>query len=1161
MNLKTFAQQARTILMRGVENRLRYWGFTGKGADGEEPAPLDGGYMFRGEPFDDPAVPALWRSLKSAIARHGFDNVMEEAAYTWFNRIMAIHILSKNGYEQPLLSFAQGLMHTPAILQQARQGHYGFLNVAEQQRVKPLLADFSEDSSAFAILLIGYCHSHPLISRVFGGINDYTELLLPDDMLSDQGFLHLLNTTDAIPEAQYREVELIGWLYQFYISKKKDEVFAGFKKNRKAEAAEIPAATQIFTPNWIVKYMVENTVGMLWLDLHPGSPLKAGMRYLVEGNQAEYGHPIIREAKEIKLLDPACGSGHILVEGFDLLFRMYKEEYYADEEAVASILQHNLFGLDIDKRAAQLARFALLLKAAQVFPAVLKRGWLPNIFAIPEACNFSRQEILDFLGRDGMAYEQPLTAALSLMQQAQNLGSIMRFDLPEEARTFILNRLHSLQQNPAPSFHEQAVLPRITPFLRVMEILTDRYEAVAANPPYMGQKNMNGGLKAYVNDHYPISKSDLFAVFMEICTHLLAKDGLYGMINQQSWMFLSSYEALRKSVLEKQHIRSMLHLGPRTFDELSGEVVQNTAFVIENEFQEQASGNYFRLVDYRSSEEKHVNFINRSGAFLNISQTNFSKIPGHPIAYWESIRFIKTFNNKSFETYGNPRVGMQTSNNDIFLRRWYEVNVMKSNIFNENTLYWIKYIKGGRYRKWYGNNDYLLKYNWDGGELLNQENATVLSQSFLNKLKGTWTDLASGGFSSRIGISGSFNDISGHCFYPSSNQFHAILGLTNTKVFSKYLSLFNSTLHFQVGDLKKVPVFIELFNNLVINYLVKANIETSKGDWDSRETSWDFRQSPILAQQAVNLEAGVNGWLRQATSDFFQLHANEEELNRIFIEIYGLQDELTPEVALKDITILQDELDYSALEQMKPPYDGQLLPVKRAVVMQQLISYAVGCFMGRYRLDKPGLHIAHPNPGREELASYSYHGGLFEIDEDAIVPLMGSGCYFADDAVNRFKNFLDQVWGAAARVENINFIEACLDEELEKYMVRSFWKEHCRTYQKRPVYWLFASPKGAFQVLVYMHRMNGFTVEKIRSKYLLEHLKNLRSGISMLEKQTGSLSAQEARTLDKLRKNLQECEQYDILVKDMAYRQIVFDLDDGVTENYKKFGEIVAEIK
>lgn len=725
MNLKTFAQQARTILMRGVENRLRYWGFTGKGADGEEPAPLDGGYMFRGEPFDDPAVPPLWRSLKSAIAWHGFDNVMEEAAYTWFNRIMAIHILSKNGYEQPLLSFAQGLMHTPAILQQARQGHYSFLNAAEQQRVKPLLADFSEDSSAFAILLIGYCHSHPLISRVFGSIDDYTELLLPDDMLSDQGFLHLLNTTDAIPEAQYREVELIGWLYQFYISKKKDEVFAGFKKNRKAEAAEIPAATQIFTPNWIVKYMVENTVGKLWLDLHPGSPLKAGMRYLVEGDQAEYSHPIIREAREIKLLDPACGSGHILVEGFDLLFRMYKEEYYADEEAVASILQHNLFGLDIDKRAAQLARFALLLKAAQVFPAVLKRGWLPNIFAMPEACNFSRQEILDFLGRDGMAYEQPLTAALSLMQQAQNLGSIMRFDLPEEARTFILNRLHSLQQNPAPSFHEQAVLPRITPFLRVMEILTDRYEAVAANPPYMGQKNMNGGLKAYVNDHYPVSKSDLFAVFMEVCTELLVKNGLYGMINQQSWMFLSSYEALRKFVLEKQHIRSMLHLGPRTFDELSGEVVQNTAFVIENEFQEQASGNYFRLVDYRSSEEKHVNFINRSGAFLNISQTNFSKIPGHPIAYWASNRIIQSFSSDKIGQVLTTREGMATSDNERFLRLWHEINfsMISFNCTSEedsvNCNKWFPYNKGGEYRKWYGNNEFCVEYEKKGFNIKN----------------------------------------------------------------------------------------------------------------------------------------------------------------------------------------------------------------------------------------------------------------------------------------------------------------------------------------------------------------------------------------------------------------------------------------------------------
>lgn len=1180
MNTKTFAQFSRTILMQGVESKLRYWGFTEKGDANEMPVKIEGGYMFRGEVFDDENTSFLWQSLKKAVGRKGFDGVKEEAAYTWFNRMMAIHILSKNGYEQSQLDYAEGMQHTPLILQRARQGFYGFLSSDEQQRLKRILADYNQDKTAFAILLIGYCHSHVLLNKVFGSIDDYTELLLPDNMLSDNGFLHLLNTTDAISDEKYQEVELIGWLYQFYISEKKDEVFANFKKNQKAEAKDIPAATQIFTPNWIVKYMVQNTVGKLWLDLHPNSPVKQELKYLVESENSEYGNPIIHEVSGIKLLDPASGSGHILVEGFDLLFKIYKEEYYSDEEAVESILNNNLFGLDIDKRAAQLAQFAVLLKAAKMLPSIFKKGWIPHIYSMPEPYEFSRQERLDFLGSDGIIYESHLSQILTLMQQAQNLGSIMRFDVPFQARNFITNRLQHLLQKTSLSFVEQTVLSRIMPFIQVYAILSDKYEAVAANPPYMGQKNMNGDLKNYVNANYALSKSDLFAVFMEVCSNLLKKGGFYGMINQHSWMFLSSFEGLRNKIFNNQCIRSMVHLGPRTFGEVSGEVVQSTSFIIENIVVKDAEGIYYRLVDYSNSEEKHKNFLLRWNEYKNIPQTNFSKIPESPIAYWVSDNFFKIFNEKQMLDFGDSCIGMRTGDNSQFLRYWFEISPNKLGIgykssfeAQESKKKWFPYCKGGSFRRWFGNNDFVV--NWENNGFAIKENTKLVypqlgdnlgwkisNEHYYFKAGLTWSGVGANIFGVRMFPEGMLFDSGANSYFVFDEQnYFYFAGLLNTSLINNIIKILNPTINTGCGVIAVLPAIVRKESLESVNNLVECNFLISKNDWDSRETSWDFQQHPLITTYTSNLKICFRSWLHKVSSDFFLLHHNEEELNRIFIDIYGLQDELTPDVPLNEVTILQDEMDYYALEQMRPPYEGQIVPVKKGVIMQQLISYAIGCFMGRYRLDKPGLHIAHPNPAKEETASYVFNGYKVEIDTDAIIPLMGSNCEFPDDAVNRIKTFLDLVWGENTRIENLNFLQDCIDQDLEKFLVKDFWKFHCSMYKKKPIYWLFSSPKGAFQALVYMHRMNAFTVEKIRSKYLMDHLRSLRSRISLLEKSESSLSAQDFKKLDKLRKELQECEQYDIILKSIADKQIPLDLDDGVTENYKLYKGAVAEIK
>lgn len=1374
MNIKTFAQIARTNLMEGVAKKLIYWGFNTKGEVLEEPIPVSGGYAFRGDTFDDPNVPQLWSSLKNAIAKKGINSVVEEAAYTWFNRLMAIRILSKNGYDLPQLEFVEGLNQTPIILQRARQGHYDFLNELEKTRLQKIIGDYNKENEAFALLLIGYCHSHNTLNKVFGKVDDYTELLLPDNMLQEQGFLHLLNTTDAISDEDYKEVELIGWLYQFYISERKDEVFASFKKKKKAEAKDIPAATQIFTPNWIVKYMVENTAGKLWLDHKPNSPLKDQMKYLVDSEEGlvisdETHHsPLITNVEDLTLIDPACGSGHILVEGFELLYQMYLEEYYTPEEAVQTIFEKNLYGLDIDDRAAQLANFAVLLKAAKVYPDVWDKNWQLNIYAMPEASSFSRQDVADFLGEAGKDHIEALEKALKLMQQAKNLGSVMQLDLSDDAIAYIQQRYQELQQAEHLDFHLTALLPKLQAYIPVLVTLAQKFTAVVANPPYMGQKNMNGQLKNYVNKTYPLSKSDLFAVFMERMMDMVQDDARIGCITMESWMFLSSYEKLRNNFIEKYSIVGLGHFGWHILG-----IAFGTAMLILEKSKKVKIGEYSYLTIDDIDRDKNIPYVfpkKDNGRFARIPQSNFEKIPGSPIAYWATD--INIYQLENYEKLGEVehcKKGADTGNNDKFLRFWFEINKSKIDYPNK----WVFYNKGGSFRRWYGNYEYCVNWENDGEELHNSS-ANLRSKNLYFRPSLTWNALSSADFSIRYSDKLTIFDSAGSSLFlkNSKTSFEYYLGLLNSKVIQKYLLILNPTFNYGAGTVGKLPLSID-FEEQITN-LSRLCIFTSKKDWDSRETSWDFKQSPLLgirdqglvmsdenAPLSTNhsplttshsplttnhssLSKAYERWEKDVTQDFFQLHLNEEALNRIFIDIYGLQEELTPEVALKDITILQEELDRKQLAQDEAvlrekgvlgysdkglgnrdetnhsspitPHSSLIpenysLPIDKSEVMQQFISYAIGVFMGRYRLDKPGLHIAHPNPSSEELNEYvvisgkglgpkiqeqllkylrnkhpefsrsiglaksnasgnaslsnkqsisesgnvwanksnsqsgnihskQYSGGAAEgnqgvsafsedsqrltgragdtvgdsqssrvfgqqnpennpgtnngnqqnaewikteakqlitqhsalsthpsplttitIDEDAIIPLMGTASKFKDDALYLVQNFLDIIWGHETRTENLNFLQSCLDKDLERYLVKDFWKYHCKTYKKKPIYWLFSSKKGAFQVLVYMHRMNAFTVEKIRSNYLLEHLKFLNAEISNLESNKANLNTQQSRKLDQLRKDLLECEEYDMHLKNAADAQIVFDLDDGVTENYKLFKDVVAKIR
>jgi len=1178
--LKTFAQQSRIILMEGVRQKLLYWGFDNKGNIENEPMAIQGGMVVNEQVVDDPTLPLKWRSLKHAISSKGIEQVIEEASYTWFNRMIAMRILSENGYDQPQLTYGDNTTNTPLILQRARRGLYEFLNNTNSSRLASIINNHDREIDAFAILLLGYCSSHKVISNVFGTADDFTEILLPNNVLAENGFVHLLNNTDAIKPEDYEQVELIGWLYQFYISDKKDEVFKGFKKNIKAEAKDIPAATQIFTPNWIVKYMVENTVGKLWLDLNPNSPLKSNMKYLVENAEGNpVSEPIIDEVAKLKLLDPACGSGHILVEGFDLQFQMYMEEFYSKEEAVISILQNNLFGLDIDKRAVQLSNFAILLKAAVHFPDVLNKSILPNVYAMPDPHQFSSDEVSLFLGDDGTQYHEKLYDALQLMQQAQNLGSIMLFDWPKGMDEYVLEKLQQLKNKGFRGFDEESLLVYIKPYIEVLSVLTQKYESVAANPPYMGQKNMNAQLKKYVGEKYPISKSDLFAVFIETMINLVEDKARMGCITMESWMFLSSYEKLRKKLLNNYSIGSLAHFGWHIIG-----IAFGTASMILEKSKNINIGEYSYLTINDVERDRNIPYIfpkKDNNRFSRIPQTNFSKIPGSPIAYWASSKIVSIFSNaETLQNIGLVRQGASTSNNDRFLKYWHEVSITKIGFnieslqsANDTNFKWFPYNKGGAYRKWYGNFDTIINYENDGFELkkfqstLNQGwTVRLKSRNYYFKSAVSWPKISSGSFSVRYYPQGFIFDVAGCCYFPDNEDLKEyIVGFLNSNVAKKFLEFISPTLNYEIEQIKRLP-FINAFCDKIIN--VKEIYNLSKKDWDTLETSWDFENSPLLNEKN-SLYHAFQSWQEQVTKDFFQLHSNEEKLNRIFIDIYGLQDELTPEVPLKDITILQEELDRNALEMMEPTFreqgkDAFELPIKKNVVMQQLISYAIGCMMGRYRLDKPGLHIAHYNPTEDEVCTYNYNDFTFEIDDDAIIPLMGKNCGFSDDALNRFNSFIDIVWGAENRTENMNFLQECLGKDIDVYMVNNYWKDHCKTYKKKPIYWLFASKKGAFQVLVYMHRMNRFTVEKIRTKYLLPHLRYLQNNIDLLKDKGASISREDARKLDKFRYDRDECEEYDMFLKDKAEKIMsdgIFDLDDGVTENYKLFEGVVAKIK
>ena len=1183
--IRKFATEARILLLKGVSNSLRSF-FRENGEPIIEPKPVQGGCAFGAQTKDEVFL-RRWQSLQHQITLHGFRWVVEQVAYTWFNRLVAINILAKNNLAEPMLQFANPSLRVPYIVEQARAGHFPEMSAADIATLRELLNNDALTFEQFSLLIGCYCTANPVIRRCFGRVDDYSFLLLPSNILFEGEIVDMLNRSDLITDDDYRSPELIGWLYQFYISERKDEVFA---KKGKFEADEIPAATQIFTPNWIVKYMVQNSLGRIYLDNEPYSELKERMQYLVSAEPSSEKFTFV-DVRELTCADLACGSGHILNECFDLLYDIYIEQGYSRRDAVENIFAQNLIGIDIDTRAKQLTTFALLLKACRRDASFADAHAMPRVFDMPEPYR-SDTDLRDtlrhfFLGGTPTQIDET-AEAIALFDYAEDLGSIMRFNISPGTREAIVRRLAEYRASQIHTYDD------LFPYFDVILALTDRYAAVVMNPPYMGGGNMNATLSKYVKDNYEEGKADLATVFVQMMADRTLKNGSYAFIIPPSWMFLSTFEKLRKNIIENNSIQSLLHLSRGVF----GADFGASSAVIQNAANKEARGTYFRLVErtFQEFEQSHLRMLfeqtlanhdfkycfkdytkevtelpySEDGNriyYPNVSQQDFEKIPGCPIGYWVSEKIERAFEVTEIKRICTTRCGLATGDNDHYIRLWTEIafNGIGFDYSREeaktSNIKWFPYNNAGGSRKWYGLNDSVINWYDDGHEMQTKLDPTgkrIWAHNFnLDKIfieHGGWSDISSKGNFFRFYPKGYL--FTSNAVFADERFLPILIGYGNSKFVQSLIGLLNPTMHFTPGNFNTLPFEIEKFDSYNIRLDVEVCISISKSDWDAHETSWDFKENELVRIFNDNgwgtLDIVVSEYKREWERLFMQLHANEEELNRQFIDIYGLQDELTPDVPLDEITILQ---------QGEIHIENNDIVWHNDVIAKQLISYAIGCWMGRYRLDKPGLHIAHPNPTEEEVCTYTYNGSELDIDDDGIIPILSADSSFADNACHRMRDFLRIAFGEENLLENINFIETCLGKSIEAYFMKDFWKDHKKMYQNRPIYWLFSSKKGAFQCLAYMHRMDAYTVERVRSKYLLPHMDWLTHRINELRANDAMLTTAQRKTAELLEKELAECHEYHERLHYVADQQISFDLDDGVVVNYAKFGDILAKIK
>lgn len=1114
--------------------------------------------------------------LKSAIASKGKELVVEEVAYTWFNRVMALRYMDANGYtDLKVVTPGIGQMR-PEILQEAMAG-----NIDEDLRVK--IDDNPKESVLYHRLLVAVCNQYGTnMPFLFEHIHDYTEMLLPDDLLSDQSFV--TDIRNGMTDEDCQNVEIMGWLYQFYITDRKDD--AEKKKSKKGglKSDEQAAATQLFTPHWVVRYMVENSLGRIWMTLHPESRLIDDMPYYIptpEGKTDTIPEDI-HSVQDIRFIDPCMGSGHVLVYAFDLFCKMYEEEGYQSREIPALILQNNIYGLDIDRRCYQLASFALTMKGRAYHSRYLRKVVEPNVITLQPI----NHDIIEASGSWG---------AKSLIWHFENIdtiGSLLKVT-KEECSVIQINEgsLYSYNQK----------------ILKIQaEYLSRKYHCVVTNPPYLG-KGMGDNLKNYIKDIYPNSKADTMATFMERCMDLCEDNGKMSMINMQSWMFLSSFDKLRDNFVNEYHVDSLLHLGAHAFDEIGGEVVQSATFVFAKHAP--LKGVYYRLISGNNSSAKENAFLKRENEFSGVKQEDFKYIPGNIIAYWISNSMFELFKLQKVSTLTKGKSGQNTGDNNRFVRSWYEVDLNNINFFMsegrdyDSNYKWIPYNKGGEFRRWAGNYDYVINWANDGKEIKDyaviRNNGKHWSRYIQNldclyKEGITWSIICSSTFSMRYLPKGFICDYAGCALFPNITDLNYLLGLFNTKFVDSTLKVLNPTINCQPGNVGSIPLIVK--DKDYVMRLVEDNKSLSLHDWDSHETSWNFKRNPLWELQLTTvlldmqekgvlppeatiseigsfnlpellqpLEVLVDNYCSEWLDLFYQLHHNEEELNRKFIEIYGLQDELSPDVPLDQITILQKgEISIS---------DDQIVWHKD-IIIKQFISWMIGCFMGRYSVDKPGLIIASQ---RQNVAKLDLPAMTLEIDDDGIVPIIQEADFFADDMTQRIEAGVKTLFGEQNFYDNMKFIKACLGQELRDYLYKDYYDDHMQMYSvkgaKRPIYWLFSSKmgekkkKGYFKALVYMHRIESDTLSKLHADYVSPYLDKIeqqkqeaeddavRDDLSQAQRNKANKLA--AELADKVR----EVKEFATILAQMSTQRLTIDLDDGVKTNYPKYYPLVEPIK
>ena len=1152
--IKKFATEARRELISRVGQRALKYGIS----DQEVGNPNDdsvGGHLLSSTEKKQRAA------LIAQIKEKGYEQVMEEVAYTWFNRFSALRFMEVNGYlpSRVRVFTDENNAFKPQILTEAIRMELDGLDMEKVYAYK----EANDNDELYKYLLITQCNAlNSVLPGMFQKIADYTELLFPDNLLREGSVVQQM--IELIPQEDWKDaVQIIGWLYQYYNSEKKDDVFAALKKNVKITKENIPAATQLFTPDWIVRYMVENSLGRLWVEGHPNDELKSQWKYYLEEAEQEPDVQVqlatIREEykalkpEDILCIDPCSGSGHILAYMFDVLVQIYEAYGVDTRTAVASIVENNIYGLDIDDRAAQLAYFAVMMKACQYDKRFLRRKVQPHVYSIVES-NHVDPNVVDYFCNGDAKLKEAMDTIISELHDAKEYGSIL--NVTPQDWSALYARFAEIKEDIHIS--REAALRELLPLVQTAEALSQKYDTVVTNPPYMGSSGMSAKLSDFVKKNYSDSKNDLFAVFIERCGQMAKKNGYQAMITQHAWMFLSSFEKLRGKLLHTD-IVNMAHLGARAFEEIGGEVVQTTSFVIRKSYIEDYKGEYCRLIEPTTQQGKEDMFLAGENRY-NTDQSNFSKITGSPVAYWVSKNAVQAFETqKPLGTIAEPKQGLATTDNNRFVRAWSEVDFNKIGFgysrdeAAESSIKWFPLNKGGEFRKWYGNNDFIVNYQHDGAEIkasvlskytyLKTPDFVVKNQQYYFCENGTWSAISSGKISVRYSPKGFIISNAGMAIFCEPHLLRYIIAFMNSVCVSdELLGVINQTLNFNAGDIEKLPLAIEEKMVSTVLELSDDCIDISKSDWDSFETSWDFQHHPLLRSVPTIAEAFTQ-WQTECDDRFNQLKANEEELNRIFIDIYGLQDELTPEVEDKDVTVRKADLERD---------------------IRSFISYAVGCMFGRYSLDVDGLAYAG---GEWDDSKYS----TFAPDKDNIIPISDDE-YFEDDIVGRFVKFVEVVYGKETLQENLKFIANALGGKgqpkdiIRNYFINGFYSDHCKIYQKRPIYWLFDSgKKNGFKALIYMHRYQPDTIARIRTDYVHEQQARYRTAIADLETRIANASTSERVKLNKQLKTLNdqatEIHTYEEKIHHLADQMISIDLDDGVKKNYEIFKDVLAKIK